>query len=580
MTGFEIQRLPFDKDAVGVWGSERLENTNWPVVYTINGESEIYVGETTNAHLRLTQHLNADSKKHLRLARIIYREDFNKSACLDLESHLIRYFSADDQYKVLNGNGGITDSDYFQRDIYRESFKDIFEALVEDGVLTRSIPDIVNSDLFKYSPFKALTTDQAISIEGVLEKLFEDIDGQVDGNTVIQGDPGTGKTIVAIYLIKLLRDIALSSPDEAMDSDSLFADFFQPGYREKIQDFKIGLVIPQISLRKTVEKVFNKTPGLSADMVLDPFEVGDADVDFDLLIVDETHRLQQRANQPAAERNLKYASINVKLFGTDDKTKTQLDWIKARSKHQIFLLDTAQSVKPADIQPKHLEPLVGDARREGSLFHLSSQLRVAGGSDYIEYIGSVIRGDYQGQPKTFGDYDLRFFENFAEMHREIQKRDQEQGLSRLLAGFAWPWKSKGGKADFDIEIEGIRLPWNRRNYDWVNSPTSPAEVGSIHTIQGYDLNYAGVIIGRDLYFDEETQSVAFSRENYFDKKGKENNPTLGISYSDDDLLQYVLSIYRVLLTRGIQGTYIYVCDERLRDFLRQQFIIPSQPSNS
>lgn len=572
MTDFRIENLPFDRDVLGVWASERVENSNWPVVYTINGADDIYVGETSNAAMRFSNHLATPSKQHLREARVIFRDDFNKSACLDLESHLIRFFAADEKYRVLNGNGGITDSDYFQRDYYRESFKEIFDALVSDGVLTRTIPDIVNSDLFKYSPFKALTTDQAVAIEGMLENLIHQLGVGSHSSTVIQGDPGTGKTIVAIYLVKLLKDIALFDEAEPLDSDSLFSDFFQVGYRDLIQGLNIGLVIPQISLRKTVQKVFSRTPGLSADMVLDPFEVGDSDIEFDLLIVDETHRLQQRANQPAAERNLKYASINVKLFGSDDKSKTQLDWIKARSKHQIFLLDTAQSVKPADLQPKHLEPLVNDARHEGSLFRLISQLRVAGGSDYIEYIGSVIRGAYDGQPKTFGDYDLRFFDNFAEMHQEIKKRDKEHGLSRLLAGFAWPWQSKGGKADFDIEIEGIRLPWNRRNYDWVNSPTSSEEVGSIHTIQGYDLNYAGVIIGRDLYFNEATQSVAFSRENYFDKKGKENNPTLRISYTDDDLLQYVLSIYRVLLTRGIKGTYVYVYDERLREFLRQWFV--------
>jgi DUF2075 family protein len=571
MTDFRIEKLPFDRDVLGIWASERVENSNWPVVYTINGTNDIYVGETSNAAMRFSNHLGTPSKQHLREARVIFRNDFNKSVCLDLESHLIRYFAADEKYRVLNGNGGITDSDYFQRDFYRESFKEIFDALVSDGVLTRTIPDIVNSDLFKYSPFKALTTDQAVAIEGILETLIHELESGTQSSTVIQGDPGTGKTIVAIYLVKLLKDIELFDEAEPLDSDSLFADFFQVGYRDLLQGLKIGLVIPQISLRKTVQKVFSRTPGLSADMVLDPFEVGDGDVEFDLLIVDETHRLQQRANQPAAERNLKYASINVKLFGTDDKSKTQLDWIKARSRHQIYLLDTAQSVKPADVQPKHLDPLVIDARRDGSLFRLNSQLRVAGGSDYIEYIGSVIRGGYEGPPKTFGDYDLRFFDNFAEMHREMRERDQEHGLSRLLAGFAWPWQSKGGKSDFDIEIEGIRLPWNRRNYDWVNSPTSAEEVGSIHTIQGYDLNYAGVIIGRDLYFDENSQRVAFSRENYFDKKGKENNPTLGISYTDEDLLQYVLSIYRVLLTRGIRGTYIFVCDERLRKYLRERF---------
>jgi DUF2075 family protein len=183
----------------------------------------------------------------------------------------------------------------------------------------------------------------------------------------------------------------------------------------------------------------------------------------------------------------------------------------------------------------------------------------------------VLSGNYEGAPNNFGDYDLRFFDNFADMKLEIQRREKDFGLSRLLAGFAWPWQSRGGKVDFDIEIDGIRLPWNRRNYDWVSSPTSSEEVGSIHTIQGYDLNYAGVIIGRDLYFDKSQNKIRFSRENYFDKKGKENNPTLGIKYSDEDLLTYVLSIYRVLLTRGIKGTYVYICDDELRDHLSKYF---------
>jgi DUF2075 family protein len=306
-------------------------------------------------------------------------------------------------------------------------------------------------------------------------------------------------------------------------------------------------------------------------MVLDPFEVGESEVIFDLLIVDESHRLQQRANQPAAERNIKYAKINEKLFGSDDKSKTQLDWITNRSRHQIFLLDSAQSVKPADLQGKHISPLLEESRRNRTHFKLSSQMRVSGGSDYIDFISRVLNGKYDGPPTHFGDYDLRFFDSFYDMKEAIDSRDREFGLSRLLAGFAWPWQSKGGKVEFDIEIEGIRLPWNRRNYDWVSSPTSSEEVSSIHTIQGYDLNFAGVIIGRDLFFDKIENKIKFSRENYFDKKGKENNPTLGIKYSDDDLLTYVLSIYRVLLTRGIRGTYVYICDEALRSHLRQFF---------
>ena len=96
-------------------------------------------------------------------------------------------------------------------------------------------------------------------------------------------------------------------------------------------------------------------------------------------------------------------------------------------------------------------------------------------------------------------------------------------------------------------------------------------MGSIHTVQGYDLNYAGVIVGPDLRYDSAERRIYFDRSEYHDKKGRENNPKLGITYSDEDLLRYVQNIYTVLLTRGILGTYIYVVDPQLRAYLRRYF---------
>ena len=103
----------------------------------------------------------------------------------------------------------------------------------------------------------------------------------------------------------------------------------------------------------------------------------------------------------------------------------------------------------------------------------------------------------------------------------------------------------------------------------MNTATSVNEVGSIHTIQGYDLNYAGVIIGRDLRHDDAAGRVVFDRANYFDPRGTTNNRLLGITYTDDDILQFVKNIYAVLLTRGVLGTYVYVCDPSLREYLRR-----------
>ena len=102
-------------------------------------------------------------------------------------------------------------------------------------------------------------------------------------------------------------------------------------------------------------------------------------------------------------------------------------------------------------------------------------------------------------------------------------------------------------------------------------------MGSIHTTQGYDLNYAGVIIGPDLRYDPIRRRMRVNRDSYFDTKGKANNKMLGVSYDDDDLLGYIRNIYAVLLTRGIRGTYVYVCDRDLREHLRQ--FIPARNSH-
>jgi DUF2075 family protein len=574
MTSSHIERVPFSKGAVKIWAEGDPRHANWPVVYTIDNGSSIYIGETTNAGVRMQQHLDSAAKRELSHVRVIINDEFNKSVCLDLESHLIRYLAADEKYTVINGNHGISDADYFERDRYRKDFDEIFAQLIEEGVLTRSIPDIVNSNLFKYSPYKALNSDQAVAVEEILEQVFSSWPEKSATPMVVQGDPGTGKTIVAIYLVKLLVDIANADPEDALESDSLFADFFQPGYREILGMPRIGLVIPQQSLRKTVQKVFARTPGLLKSMVLSPFDLNQRDA-FDLLIVDEAHRLGQRSNQSSAAQNKKFTKNNMSLFGDDDLGWTQLDWVVASSRHQLLLVDAAQSVKPGDLPLPSVEVLLDEARSSNNLFRLASQMRVAGGNDYIDFVRRLMNLE-QITGAGFGDYDFRIFESFPEMREATLAKDVEFGLSRVVAGYAWPWKSRKVKTAIDIEIDGIEMQWNRVEIDWINSPNSVNEVGSIHTVQGYDLNYAGVIIGPDLGYDDETGRLVFNRDRYFDKKGKENNPRLGITYSDEDLLDLVKNIYRVLLTRGIRGTYVYVVDPQLRAKLTG--LVAGQPS--
>ena len=139
----------------------------------------------------------------------------------------------------------------------------------------------------------------------------------------------------------------------------------------------------------------------------------------------------------------------------------------------------------------------------------------------------------------------------------------------MVAGYAWEWvtKRKKGRAKelHDITIEGLSYDWNSRAVDWISSENSANEVGCIHTVQGYDLNYAGVIFGPEIGYDTDHHRIVIDKSKYFDRTGKT------ALESDEQLREYILNIYLTLMTRGIRGTFLYVCDEKLREFLRGYF---------
>lgn len=568
MTSFRIESVPFDRTSVVEWGRQHEQHRDWPVVYALTDTSEVYVGESLDGAGRLRQHLDAGKKKQLVDARVIIDDSFNKSACLDLESWLIQLFHGEGTLAVLNGNAGVANGNYYQRDSYRERFREIFERLRADGLFETTIEAIENSDLYKLSPFKSLTDEQGDAVIAVIEALLADLRGGPGDVTVIEGEPGTGKTVVAIFLTKMLIDIG-AWDGEPFETETYLSGLFTSENHRTLQDLRIGLVVPQQSLRQSIRAVFSKTPGLRADMVLSPFDVGKSGSTWDLLIVDEAHRLNQRANQTSAQKNREFAEINVKLFGSDDKQRNQLDWITSMSHHQVLLIDTRQRVRPADLDLDTLVQVGDQAKRAGRSHRLTSQMRVHAGENYVEYVRAVLSSDPPDHRADFGEYDVRFFDDVGPMIDAVKAQDAERGLGRVIAGYAWEWTSKKDKFRPDIVIGDVELKWNSRVVDWVDSPASIDEVGSIHTVQGYDLNYAGVIIGRDLAYDPQTGTLTFERDHYFDKKGKQNNP--GQKLTDKDLLEYVANVYSVLLTRGILGTYLYVVDKPLREYLRKYF---------
>lgn len=546
----------FNKDSLSKITQNTWVKNQWPLVYFIDNKKErlAYVGESTNAETRIKNHLATPAKaSQLNQISIIGSDKFNKSATLDIESSLIQYITAEGTYKLLNGNYGLINHNYYQQDLYKDLFKEIWKKLIEKKIISKSLTEIENSELFKHSPYKALNEDQYNSV-------LEIMDGLCSGSTnriFIKGSAGTGKTILATYLIKLLTsDVTGDSFDDFNDDELREVNYIRE-FQAKYPKAKIGLVIAMTSLRESLQSVFQKMPGLKASMVINPSDTFNVKEKYDLLIVDEAHRLRQYKNiswMGAFRKN------NQKL-GLDD-TGTELDWIIANSKNQIFFYDAAQSVKPSDIDENRFNILLDQP--DTLKIELKSQMRVQGGSNYIRFVDQVLnvnrieKGLYSNK-----EYDLMVFESLKDLYDALKEKEDEFGLSRLIAGYSWPWASKENKSAVDIEIEGLQFQWNQTDKDWINSPTAFAEIGCIHTTQGYDLNYTGVIFGKEITYNTTKRKIEINPKLYFDQNGKK-----GIA-DQEDLKAYIINIYKTIMYRGIRGTFIYACDENLREYLKQ-----------
>lgn len=553
---FSIKQYPLDNQIETRLINDNREFLNWPMVYFLEetGAKEAYVGETTDVIQRLKTHIKTEKKQNLNSVNLITSELFNKSATLDIESNLIRYIAADGHYSLQNGNLGISNHQYYnQKEVYWQLFNDVWNELKRLGIARHSLEHIDNSDLFKYSPYKSLSKEQVSGLKMIFKCLLDD-NAKV---SLIQGGAGTGKSILAIFLFKLLKtkldDFNYSDFDE--EDEELFSLLKE--VKTKYGDLNMALVIPMASFRKTIINVFKNIKGLSGKMVIGPSEI--VKQKYDLIIVDEGHRLRRRRNLGS------YYGVfdkNNEALNLDKMRATELDWVQLQSEKAIIFYDKFQSIKPSDVSQEDFQYLKNKITTRGE--KLTTQFRVKGGNNYVELVHKIFSEiDDDKITKDIGFYDFKLFDDLNQMVQEIQKKEKSLGLSRIVAGFAWEWISNKNPESFDIVIGDTQLKWNSVAIDWVNSKNAINEVGCIHTTQGYDLNYTGIIIGPELDYDFDTQEFLIYKDRYKDKNGKN-------SIKDEKvLLDYVINIYKTILLRGIEGTYVYVCNSNLRKHLGQ-----------
>jgi len=512
---YVLNSYPFNKEGL----SELKKLEPFPSVYIIENGNEIYVGEGIDPVKRLKTHLRDKKVKSPAKMHIISNYDFNVSVAKDLESYLIQLIKAEGKYKMINKDQLGIRHNYYMKNTYQQRFNHIWKNLIEMGIGQTSEEEIKNTQIYEFSPFKSLTSDQQYIVDEILTKINEGTHKVF----VVQGDPGSGKTILANYLLKELID----------------------------QGKDAALVFSMTSIRKTVKEVFKSVLGMDEKVI------GPADLrkkKYEVLIVDEAHRLNRRKN--LANYGI-FDKVNQHFgLGNDGD---QLDWISKSANITILFYDSLQSIKPSDIEPKKLQKYIEDSN--ALVLKLEDQIRIQGGNEYLEIINNIL---YQQDSSnlSLNNYEFKIFDEINEMQELINKKNNSHGFSRLVAGYDWDWQSKDGSKDYDIEINGLQLKWNSKTEGWMSSKDAINEVGSVHTTQAYTLNFAGVIIGPSLSFNRNNNEINVNPELYKDRYGKQ-----GID--EDQVKDFILNIYYVLLTRARLGTYVYIVDEDLRKYFKE-----------
>ena len=576
--GFQIKSFQFDAPQKKVIGLENHPlSRDWPVVYLIHNSSQLYIGETSSVLTRMSQHLDNNDRSKLNKVEIIFDKEYNKSAILDIEQSLIHLYSVDGKYELQNRNGGQSKKhNYYQREKYLNKVEMIWQQLHAMHMTSKTILDIRNSDAYKYSPYHSLTEEQNSLCSATMHDILDHLLKDKQCLTIVQGTAGTGKSVVLMNMLFQLVN-AHSYKVDFSEEDEQLNDYQQ--LQHKVNEYldksgrselKVAYVIAMTSFRSTIRQVFSLTKnGLKSSMVIGPSEMTETDKadKYDIVFIDEAHRLAQR-------KNISYMgafdSKCRELFGNDCNPckYTQLDWILACSKCVVLVYDQDQRVAGSDItHEQFLNSIAGIDYRTRVLY---TQMRCMGGVEFAEYVKSVLDCSCT-EKKAVNNYDFRLFEHAADMINSIKFKEKEYKLCRVASGYAWKWESKGihspqevirqGKED--IEIEGCKYIWNMSAQGWILEENAINEIGCIHTTQGYDLNYVGLIFGREIDYDPEKNEIVINQNLFFDSKAKNG------CESPEALKQYIINAYRTMMLRGIRGCYVYAFNDNLREYLKR-----------
>jgi len=571
---------------------------NYPTVYVVRSRREyehgfrykVYVGETNDIKKRTRQHLYQDPKRRedwreFRGASdvemyVIGHPYFNKSLTLDVENRFLHYLESCKSVERRNNRRTNEQRDYFTFEHLDRLFEEVWQELhrVEPD-LFESKEAITSSAIFKASPFQKLNEEQLNAQNQIFEAVNNALEGSVDDDPLdhklilVSGEAGSGKTVL---ISSIFNGIMMGVEDEderfralaaGLDLDGTGIDGYLVSghkndggqlavYKEIIK--KAG--IPDSRKRGDRERVYSPTQFINRFSPDDP---------ADVVLIDEAHLL-----------------LTQKALGYFHD-QPQIEAILDRAKVVVAVYDPKQTLET----PQHWETPVEDYfadRMAQPPIRLTNQMRLHADRETVDWIRAFVddgvilpvHADAKG-------YDLRIFDTPLALDAAIREKDSavENNLSRLIATYDWPYSAANrNEADADgwwyVNVDhktgNLRRPWNLQLREerterriayrkaWSETPSTIGEIGSTYTIQGFDLNYAGVILGPSVKYRDGR--VVFDPSESAHKKAVQNRVLADGSRESfgETLLQNELN---VLMTRGTKGMFIYAVDEQLREAL-------------
>ncbi len=541
----------------------------FPTVYIHNWKNtqdyDVYIGETNNIIQRTRQHFETidNSEKWQYLLRknnaslyIIGHEHFNKSLTLDIENRLMLYLMSSEHVRKIHNLRGNPQRKYYPDFEMDTIFQNIWEKLRKDNKdLFPKESVIKDSAVFKASPLHRLTKEQEQIKDKIIDSVFNALNTEMDNQLIfIDGEAGTGKTVLNSSTFYDIYSYAEEKEKKSLQCCLIVNHDEQIRVYKQIA-LKLGLV------DKYGEIIWKPTRFINHHTPEAPIDVA---------FIDEAHLLLTQGKQSYKGRN-------------------QLQDIMKRAKVTVVMFDENQILTAEQYwEFKKLEYFRELSKTQGNYFMLTKQLRIKASEEIIDWIDCLTKKqEIHPIPQEKGGYEIKIFDDPFQLEKAIKTKamNENHKLSRMVATYDWNYNSKSSAKKrllkyWEVIIGKWHKPWNyelekeldkntkrkNKSLSWAEQPQTIDEIGSTFTIQGFDLNYAGVILGPSVKY--RNGKIIFDPAESCNKKAVQNR-----TLSDGSRQKFgevlIRHEVRILMTRGVEGMFIYACDPELREALVQ-----------